>query len=309
VQEELYDRGLASGAMVIRAEEPYIPWELLIPTRKSPDGNIEVQPLPLGVQFAIGRWCSADFRPNSQKLRMDKVYVIAPPSASAPLKKQKAETDYVCSRFESKLITPVTVKSIENQMKAEPRDVLHWCCHGSSEDAKAGRQVIDLDGGQQLDSLMVTGMDSLRSAVASRSAFIFMNACEVGKEIPGLGGIGGFAQSFMQMGASAIVAPMWRVDDEQAFEVAQEFYNNILDESRPAVAEVLRCIRAKAYNEGPDQGKATFAAYCYYGDPCASVAPAITPYHAPPRPGDAGLLGDKYVTWIEMPFTYKVVNQ
>lgn len=273
----LYDAGLASGSLLIASQEPYIPWELLIPTRKL-SAAYESKTRPLGAEFAIGRWFSTDFRPSMQQIKLGKCYVIAPPSVLAPLQRQKDETDYVRQHFETKVITPATLTSIESEMKTEQRELLHWCCHGSSDqEAMPGKQVIDLDDAQRLDSFMVKGMVALRSAIATKKPFIFLNACELGKEITGLGGIGGFAQTFMLMGASAIVAPLWDAEDEVAFVVAQTFYNAILRSDHPSFAEVLRSIRAKAYDDGPEQGKTTFTAYCYYGDPCAALAPLPEP--------------------------------
>ena len=88
----------------------------------------------------------------------------------------------------------------------------------------------------------------------------------------GLGGVGGFSSSFMKMGASGVIAPLWRVDDALAKSIAHEIYQRV---SKPPVvtfAEAVRAVRAKVY-EGPEQGKTTYAAYCFYGDPCASLEP------------------------------------
>ena len=76
----------------------------------------------------------------------------------------------------------------------------------------------------------------------------------------------GFANSFIQMGASAVVAPLWAVQDTVALDVTQTFYPLVL--KGVPFAEVMKQIRAKAYAQAID----SYAAYCFYGDPMASLA-------------------------------------
>src|SRR4051794_23669633 len=63
------------------------------------------------------------------------------------------------------------------------------------------------------------------------------------------------------MGARAVIAPLWPVDDEQAHEGALELYRRGLEPDAPPLAELLKQLRARAYEEtNPD----TYAAYCFY---------------------------------------------
>lgn len=48
---------------------------------------------------------------------------------------------------------------------------------------------------------------------------------EVARSSPALVGPGGFVSSFIQLGAAAVVAPLWSVEDDVAHEIAVEFYN------------------------------------------------------------------------------------
>ena len=53
---------------------------------------------------------------------------------------------------------------------------------------------------------------------------VFLNACEVGRPTVALAGIGGFAAAFLELGAAAVIAPLWSVKDTIAYEVAKKFY-------------------------------------------------------------------------------------
>ena len=50
----------------------------------------------------------------------------------------------------------------------------------------------------------MTGFQSAFSA----GPLAFLNACEVGGQVATLSGVGGFANSFIQLGASAVIAPL-----------------------------------------------------------------------------------------------------
>jgi CHAT domain-containing protein len=80
-----------------------------------------------------------------------------------------------------------------------------------------------------------------------------------------LDGVGGFANSFIELGASAVVAPLWPVEDKAAVEATTSFYTEAL-KGKP-FAKALTTIRKRAY-EG-SQPRDSFAAYCFYGDPLA----------------------------------------
>ena len=111
-------------------------------------------------------------------------------------------------------------------------------------------------------------MPAVATACAAKRPLVFINACEVGRTTPALVGIGGFAISFIEHGASCVIAPLWSVKDSIAHEIAQEFYKATLaDPSRP-FAEIFKTIRARAYPEGG--GEDTYGAYCFYGDPRAA---------------------------------------
>src|SRR5207245_1202555 len=118
-------------------------------------------------------------------------------------------------------VKPATVDRMAAQLRATPADLLHFVCHGAKGET-LGIQVIYLEN-DKLTSLQVVGMDELQEAFSSRP-LVFLNACEVGRLAPALVGVGGFAKAFIDLGASAVVAPLWSVKDSVAGMVAKTFY-------------------------------------------------------------------------------------
>ena len=101
-----------------------------------------------------------------------------------------------------------------------------------------------------------------------------------------LGSYGGIAQAFLQVGASAVVAPLWSIDDAIAQQIALEFYEQALaaDRRRPprrtdGGADDRRATnrppsRRRPAPQGtgrprPERGRqsSTYLAYQFYGHP------------------------------------------
>src|SRR5207245_2177711 len=90
-------------------------------------------------------------------------------------------------------------------------------------------------------------LSSVRKALMKKRSLVFINACEVGRGAPSLVGVGGFAKTFIEMGAGAVIAPLWSVKDDIAHQVALEFYESIIKAPSTPFAEVLRRLRTRAY--------------------------------------------------------------
>jgi len=181
------------------------------------------------------------------------------------LKNSEDEATFICNRLKGTRVAPANFEEFEKAMEKGGATILHFVCHGGSPDIVS--QEIDLEGTDKLDSVQLEGMDGVKDACRSKKPFVFLNACETGRPIPALIGTGGFARAFIQVGASAMVAPLWSVRDSIAHDIALEFYQKLIDDSAKSLAEVIRSIRQKAYTT--NQGEDTFAAYCFYGDPLA----------------------------------------
>jgi CHAT domain-containing protein len=163
------------------------------------------------------------------------------------------------------LIVHASFADIQQKLKAGCRTLVHFVCHGG--DSQDGTQMIYLDNNEQLTSTEVEGMDGIEEAFRRINPIVFLNACEVGRPAPALTGLGGFAASFIGLGAGAVIAPLWSVKDSIACQIAVEFYKRVKDEPETPFAEIFRKIRESAYDVA--NGEDTYAAYCFYGDPAA----------------------------------------
>jgi CHAT domain len=262
------DEGKALKTIAIFSQDPFVPWELMIPQRRLADGTFDTQE-PLGVEFSIGRWIARDHLAPPQVVPLSDSWVFAPnyegPSP-LPLKCAAAEAKLVVDDFHGTRITPAVSKQFIDTIKKNCRALLHLVCHGSSR--QPGSQSIVDEKNKVLTSLQLAGY-GIENACAKKKPFVFLNACEVGRPIPALIGLGGFASEFVNLGASGVLAPLWSVKDDIAHKVAEEFYGAIKAKPTRPFADIVRDIRRKAYAEDAG-GEDTYAAYCFYGDPLAA---------------------------------------
>ena len=261
---DLIWNALEKGArtMSVISEEPYIPWELMVPYRIL--GNPRK---PLGVELQLGRWITGNYKSAPQHIPMGSAYIISPKTSG--LASAALEVVFLMQQLQPQFnpgtaVSPATFDGVDEGLSGPPRDVIHFVCHGKS----AALQTLDLDTPDTLDCSQVRTLKGFQAAFKS-GPLAFLNACEVGGQVPALDGVGGFANSFIQLGASAVVAPLWAVQDKAAFYVTQTFYPQALN--KVPFAKIMQQIRAKAYEEGID----SYAAYCFYGDPMASATPNI----------------------------------
>ena len=260
---ELIDAGTPPRTISIVTEEPYIPWELMVPTRTRPDGEEEERE-PLGVEFLIGRWTSREHIAAPQHIPLRDAWVVAP--RDSQLANAEEEAAMVLQELHGERIDPACISGLQSAFARNGRTLLHVICHGKS--GEAGSQVLAMENEEPLDASYLRAMSGLKQGFRTSRPFVFLNACEVGRKEPALVGVGGFAEQFMILGASAVIAPLWSVKDSIAHQVAVEFYEGIEKEPRVPFAEILRGLRKRSYAE--EGGEDTWAAYCFYGDPLAA---------------------------------------
>jgi hypothetical protein len=261
---QMVDRKALPKNILVISEEPYVPWELMVPQRYKTDGTIETREA-LGVEFPIGRWVTTTYVSPPQKIALEQTYVVAPQyGVGRELRNSAKEAQMVQKLFSpSSRISPALVKNIDSTLAQGGTTLLHFVCHG-----KAGfPQAISLEQDrEQLSSWDVRALKGFLDSFPKARTFVFLNACEVGRTMPALVGVGGFGNSFVEIGSSAVVAPLWSVDDDIAHKVATEFYRAVVNSPTIPFAEVLRRIRANGYSGQADD---SWAAYCFYGDPSA----------------------------------------
>jgi hypothetical protein len=264
----LIERGTPPRTIGIVSEEPFIPWELMVPARAKAGGGLDVRQA-LGVEFAVGRWPDPNGTSGRQRIRLSESLVIAPHyEGSRHLKHAAAEVALVISHYPGMEIRPAILETIESVLGASSTTLLHFTCHGA--EPQGMEQAIFLDDDRVFRSSQVTGLEGFVALLGRRGTVVFLNACEIGRQTPSLVGIGGFAAKFIALGAQAVIAPLWSVMDDLAFEVARAFYAETRKDPTRPFADVLREIRARAYDRASPQD--TYAAYCFYGDPLAHLS-------------------------------------
>ncbi len=262
---EMIDAGKPPKTILVVSDDPYIPWELMVPRRRVA-GKVETRQ-PLGVDFCIGRWIRDDYTSPPQQIPLERTYVVAPNYviASKNLKYAPQEAAFVCSSFKpSSAVDPADFDKIEEALRDKGVTLLHFICHGTAD---ATQQTVYLrDMVNNLSASVVEGSDEFVTAFFRDHTFVFLNACEVGRTSPALVGVNGLPATFLRLGASGVVAALWSVKDDLAHQVAEKFYNTVLQQPQTPFAEILRDIRSQAYTGSAED---TYAAYCFYGSPLA----------------------------------------
>ncbi len=262
---DLVDRGTPPETIYVVSEERSVPWELMIPRRLIAAGRDQRK--PLGVQCAVGRWHRGSNITPRQHIPLTDSLVLAPRySGNRTLKHAEAEVKDVHSWFPGERV-PATFDELDVFLKAHNASLIHFICHGKDDTI----QTILLEDKDELSSLQVAAT-GLSNACQARRPLVFLNACEVGRPGRALVGVGGFPAALIEEEASAVIAPLWAVDDKDAHELATQFYAELVESPETPFAELLRRLRARAYcHDGDD----TFAAYCFYGDPVAAMRPPV----------------------------------
>lgn len=260
---DLIDANAPLSTIAIVSEEAFFPWELMVPRRMV--GKKWQERNPLGVDFGIGRWTDRDLVSPAWSVELVDSFVVAPRySGAAKLANAEQEAEMVLSAYDGQRVVPATFKEFRKELLEQSRSLIHFVCHG---DSSAVDQTIRLED-SSITTTTLLGIPSLAAIISDKRPLVFLNACEIGRLKPALVGVRGFASAFIELGAAAVIAPLWSVEDGTAHQVARAFYEAVKNDPGKPFSLILSQIRDKAYSEAKD----TYAAYCFFGDPLASAA-------------------------------------
>ncbi|WP_275512456.1 CHAT domain-containing protein [Bradyrhizobium yuanmingense] len=260
---DLIDANAPFSTIAIVSEEAFFPWELMVPRRIV--GKTWQERNPLGVEFGIGRWTDRDLISPAWSIELVDSFVVAPRySGAARLASAEQEAEMVLAAYGGRRVDPATFGEFRKELLAQSRSLIHFVCHGESS---AVDQTIRLED-SSITTTTLLGISNLAAVIAEKRPLVFLNACEIGRLKPALVGVRGFASAFIELGAAAVIAPLWSVDDGIAHQVARAFYEAVKNDPSKPFSLIMSQIRDKAYTEAKD----TFAAYCFFGDPLASIA-------------------------------------
>lgn len=257
--------------ILLLSEEPYIPWELAI--MPVPLLNVDAAPF-LGAQAIVGRWVLSAPPPPAPlppaELRVTTAAVISGDYSQVQnaraLPEAQAEASEVAALFASEQI-PADYSEVLACIKGRPLvQLLHFAVHGKYDQTGFQDGLLLIEDGKlrTLSATVVTGVD-----LGGATPFVFLNACQVGSSNDVLGSYAGLAAAFLNAGASAVVAPLWSVDDNIAKEIALRFYDAVSKGDSPAA--FLRAQRAKV-TDSPDRISGTHLAYLFFGDPSMKLS-------------------------------------
>jgi hypothetical protein len=278
----------AAPTILLLTEEVTLPWEIAVldPPLDTAWGGIS--PF-LGSHAAISRWPLTEKRPRPSPRSAVAVRRAAVLTADytgvmgwGELKEAQEEATFVQTLFTPAVPVSPSLRDVVNLLSGNPpADVLHVALHGQfdAQGDQGGLVLLATDAAGNLTtrSLYLTP-DQVLNGSLDDGPFVFLNACQVGSDKRVLADNGGFASTLLQIGASAVVAPLWNVNDVTAAQFARGFYAATWtatgEDGEPApvsAAEAVRALRAQytqpaaeAETPGVD---ATLIAFQVFGHP------------------------------------------
>jgi hypothetical protein len=249
----------------LNSADPYVPWELAL-VKNPIDAS---RPTILAAQTAMGRWIlgSSDVAaPPRGEVRVTAMAAMAGQySVVDGLRPLPAAIEEVAELKKTYGAIPVTcdsasIKALLGGAIGGGVQAVHFAGHGQVDPSRPGDAAIYIDKGKPLTPTFFR----YSKLGHDHAPFIFFNACMVGTAGELLGDFGGFPGECLSGGFSALVAPLWAVDDAVAKWMALSFYESALAKEPRPVAEILQDLRASYDSDAP---ASSYLAYVYYGNP------------------------------------------
>lgn len=253
-KRERFGTNEPAPSLVISSDEPWIPWELVRPTRgQHQDSDF------LAAEFAIMRHLPGTDPPAN--LTISKGHIVLPGLDLTMAEKEKEIlADLAQDRF--MLLPPISTRS----------DFLDLCLRGSSQlihvatHARFQTDDISLSPIQLEDGeIVVQDLNQLRGAsLMAERPFVFLNACHSSRLGIDLIGPEGWAKRFMKdFGVTAFVGSQWEISDRLALEFSRTIYEQLGNGVSLGQALFLARQRIRAIQPA----NPTWLAYACYGNP------------------------------------------
>ena len=247
-------------SVLIQADEPWIPWEMCRLVGRE-NGRVVEGPY-LCEKFALTRWIpSIEMR---SRLGLNRMALVVPRDAGLP--NVKAERDYLLNlNSRARGVERITAgySEVREAMARGEYDAWHFSGHGGFHAKDVDHTLIVLENEEPL---RVEDLNGITENVGITHPLVFLNACQVGRADLGLTGLGGWAQRFLKVGASAFIGAYWLIQDKPAYLFTTYFYDNLLKQQL-SIGEATRQARLSIKALGtPD-----WLAYTVYANPLAKV--------------------------------------
>lgn len=247
-----------ASTLLLRSEEPWIPWELV--KLRRPGGHRD-GPF-LCEAFDMCRWLGE--RPPVPTLPLRRLAVVAP-RAGDPVAAFDEQDDLLRRDGVDRTVraVPARFDSLIETLAAGGFDGWHLCGHGLPSRGSPSAAGLPLD-----DYRVLTPQDleSVAGGFGRSRPLLFLNGCHTGRIGWNLTSMGGWAKQAVDLGAGAFLGAVWAIDSQAAAAFAKNFYDRFFDRGMPfakAVRETRQVVRA--------HGGGTWLAYAAYGHPLASV--------------------------------------
>lgn len=244
-------------SLLIVSDEPWIPWEMVLPHEGLPDEDF------LCAQFRMTRWLEGHGLPENFSLRQARV--VVPKSNLASVKR---EQDYFRQQlpptihFDGQWLE--TAAQVKEALRQRDVQWFHFACHGDFDPLRSDESVLVLNGEPFTPNQIVGPM--IEGVAASRP-LVFLNACHTGETGFSLTRMGGWAARFVRAGASAFIGSLWEVNDVLAAEFAIKFYDEML--AGQTLGDAFHA--ARLHIRAKDDANPTWLAYTLYADPNGKV--------------------------------------
>ncbi|MDO7877721.1 CHAT domain-containing protein [Hymenobacter sp. ASUV-10] len=270
LQRVLWQHRAAIRSILVIAEEPFIPWELVC--LHEPGRSLTAQARFFG-ELGLVRWLHAAGWPRQQlRLRKGKRYYVVPhyPHPDYVLPGAEDEEEFLRNFLHAKAVSP-TAQSVRTLLQQGGGiDLLHFACHGEANAANIANAQLLLEGrlenGAYLPEYLGSTIVAQFTDFGSDTPLVVLNACQAGRLGYQLTGVGGFAQAFLSRGAGAFLGSLWAIGDASAGAFSQALYEALL--AGQPLAEAVTTARQRAREDGDP----TWLSYVVYGHPYATVA-------------------------------------
>jgi hypothetical protein len=259
-------------SILFLSQEPYVPWELALTDGRGAELK---GPSPfLGAHVDVARWVVGSgtgpssrppLQPDSE-VTISSLAVIAGQYGEAGSPEDLAgaldEAAKLQQRY-SAILVNASYNEVDKCLKGDPRvDLIHFATHGRFTGSTPYGGLLLLDA-ETLDS------QTIRGYVLRDPTFVFLNCCQVGTSNTLLGDYAGMASAFLDAGAAGVVAALWDVPDQEAKDLALDFYAAVFEGESPS--SFLRRRRATFLSGATS---AISLAYLYFGHPNLSLMQA-----------------------------------
>jgi CHAT domain-containing protein len=254
-------------SLLIRSDEPHIPWEIAKLQSTGRDGRVTVGKF-LCEAFAVTRWLRG--HPYQMRLPLQSLALVIPKSSR--LKGAAAEGEEIrrLAASHRRQVTDVepTFLSLSRVLALGVHDSWHFAGHGAVIGDDVNRWAIQLDG---LPYFTVEDLLGEAKNLGLSRPLVFLNGCTSGRGGFTLTGPGGWSRGFLDANAGAFIGTYWGIEDGKSREIALSFYKNLFN-GLP-VGEAFR--KARRDLNKKYKGDPTWLAYTIFAHPLATCSDII----------------------------------